>query len=170
MRWDDLFADLETQLGAAEQAQFQADVQDQTRSERAGIELASRLLNARGTAVVLTLRDGEVARGVVVDAAAQWLLLGASGPQTLVPIAAIAMVSGLPTRTAELTDVERRLGMGHVLRALARDRARVIVATGAGEVAGLIGVVGADFIEVSTTVGSSVAVPMAAITLVRSAV
>ena len=169
MRWDDLFADLESQLVAAESAQFRSDVQDLTRSERAGVELTARLLNARGGSVTLTLRDGESVRGVVVDAAAQWLLLGATGPQTLVPMSAIAMAAGLPARSAEVTEVDRKLGIGHALRALARDRARVVVSAGASEVAGVIGVVGADYIEVSTAVGASVAVPMAAITLVRSA-
>ena len=79
------------------------------------------------------------------------------------------MVSGLPPRTTELTEVDKRLGIGHALRALARDRARVIVDTAAGSASGLVGVVGADFIEVSTAVGASVAVPMAAITKVRAA-
>ncbi|NTV40239.1 MAG: hypothetical protein HGA51_09870 [Demequinaceae bacterium] len=169
MRWDDLFADLEAQLSAAEHAQFQLEVQDLTRSERAGIELAARLVSAKGMTVALTLTDGETARGVLVDAAAQWLLLGATGPQTLVPVRAITLVSGLPPRTAELTEIDKRLGLGHALRALARDRARVVVDTVGGSASGLVGVVGADFIEVSTTVGASVAVPMAAIIRVRAA-
>jgi len=170
MRWDDLFSDLEAQLGAAHDAQFQADVSDLTRSERASIELAERLLTARGRSVALTLRDGDMVHGVVADAAVQWLLLGASGPQTLVPMRAVALVSGLPPRTSHVTEVERRLGIGHALRALARDRARVIVDFGAGEVTGLIAVVGADYVEVSTTVGSMSAVPIDAIMRVRSAV
>ena len=169
MRWNDLFADLEAQMGAAENAQFQAEVQDLTRSERATVELAARLLSARGMAIALTLRDGEIVRGILVDAAAQWLLVGETGPQTLVPLSAVVMVKGLPPRSTELSEVDRRLGLGHALRALARDRERVIVDTGAGSAAGLVGAVGADYIEVSTSVGSSVAVPMAAITRVRSA-
>ena len=156
-------------MSAAEHAQFQTEVQDLTRSERAGIELAARLVSAKGLPIALTLVDGETVRGVLVDAAAQWLLLGATGPQTLVPVRAIALVSGLPPRTTELTEVEKRLGIGHALRALARDRARVIVDTVAGSTSGLVGMVGADFIEVSTTVGASVAVPIAAITRVRPA-
>ncbi len=156
-------------MSAAEHAQFQTEVQDLTRSERAGIELAARLVSAKGLPIALTLIDGETVRGVLVDAAAQWLLLGATGPQTLVPVRAIALVSGLPPRTTELTEVEKRLGIGHALRALARDRARVIVDTVAGSTSGLVGMVGADFIEVSTTVGASVAVPIAAITRVRPA-
>jgi len=168
MRWDDLFSDLEAQLGAAQDAQFQADVSDLTRSERASIELAERLLTARGRSVALTLRDGEAVQGVVVDAAVQWLLLGASGPQTLVPMRAVALVSGLPPRTSHVTEVERRLGIGHALRALARDRARVVIDFGAGEVTGLIAVVGADYVEVSTSVGAMSAVPIDAIMRVRS--
>lgn len=170
MRWNDLFADLEAQLSAAQDAQFQADVSDLTRSERASIDLAQRLLTARGQSVVLTLRDGEVVRGVLVDAAAQWLLLGTSGPQTLVPMRAVALFAGLPPRTSHVTEVERRLGIGHALRALARDRARVIVDYGAGQVTGLIAVVGADYVEVSTSVGAMSAVQIDAIMRVRSVV
>lgn len=169
MRWNDLFADLEAQIDAAELASFDAEVRDLTRSERASVELAARLVHARGTSVTVTLLDGETVHGVLVDAAVGWLLVGATGPQTLVPLHAVALVSGLGPRTAALTDVDRRLGMGHALRALARDRARVVVATAAGDVAGVIGVVGADYIEVSTGVGTSVAVPMQAIMRVRSA-
>ena len=58
---------------------------------------------------------------------------------------------------------------GDERRRFVRDRARVIVDTVAGSASGLVGVVGADFIEISTAVGSSVAVPMAAITRVRAA-
>lgn len=170
MRWDDLFSDLEAQLGAAQDAQFQADVSDLTRSERASIELAERLLSARGQSVALTLRDGEMVQGVVVDAAVQWLLLETGGPQTLVPMRAVALVSGLPPRTSHVTDVERRLGIGHALRALARDRARVTVDVGAGEVTGLIAIVGADYVELSTSMGAMCAVPIDAIMRVRAAV
>lgn len=169
MRWDALFLDLEAQMGAAEDAQFQADVSDRTRSERASIELAERLLSARGEPVTLTLRHGETVQGIVVDAAVQWLLLGATGPQTLVPMRAVALVSGLAPRTTHLSDVDRRLGIGHALRALARDRARVIVDYGAGEVTGLIAVVGADYVEISTSVGAMSAVPIDAVMRVRSA-
>lgn len=169
MRWNDLFADLEAQADAVGHAQFDADVRDMTRSERASIELASRLMHARGTSVTVTLLDGDTAQGVLVDAAAGWVLLGASGPQTLVPLSAVALVSGLGPRTAELSEVDRRLGIGHALRALARDRARVVVTTAAGQTSGVIGAVGADYVEVSTAVGAAVVVPLAAIMSVRSA-
>lgn len=169
MRWDALFLDLEAQMSAAKDAQFQADVSDRTRSERATIELAERLLTAKGKPVVLTLRHGQIVQGIVVDAAVQWLLLGATGPQTLVPMRAVAMVTGLPPRTTHVSEVERRLGIGHALRALSRDRARVIVDFGAGEVTGLIATVGADYVEISTSVGATSAVPTDAVMRVRSA-
>jgi hypothetical protein len=79
------------------------------------------------------------------------------------------VVAGLGTRAAELTEVERRLGLGHALRALARDRARVVVSTLSGDVTGIIGAVGADFIELSTGVGASVLIATDAVTRVRSA-
>ncbi len=169
MRWDLLFADLEARADANESAQFDAEVRDLTRAERASVSLAARLVQAKGSAVTVTTRDGVSTAGVMVDAAAGWLLLGDSGPQTLVPLHAVTVVAGLGTRAAELTEVERRLGLGHALRALARDRARVVASTLSGDVTGIIGAVGADFIELSTGVGASVLIATDAVTRVRSA-
>lgn len=168
MRWDRLFHDLESRTDVMRQAQFQAEVSDRTRAERAGVEFAARLLAASGRAVSLTLANGERVTGEIADAAAGWVLLGTTGPQTLVPVHAISAVSDLPTRAAEVSEVVRRLGMGHALRALARDRARVVVDFGVGQARGLIGAVGADFVEVSDSAGPVVAVPVAAILTVRS--
>ncbi len=47
--------------------------------------------------------------------------------------------------------------------------ARAWLSTGAGEVTGLIAAVGADYVEVSTSVGAMSAVPIDAIMRVRSA-
>ncbi len=169
MRWELLFADLEARADAQDSAQFDAEVRDLTRAERAAVSLAARLVQARGSSVTVTARDAVSTTGVVVDAAAGWLLLGETGPQTLVPLHAVTVVAGLGSRAAELTEVERRLGLGHALRALARDRARVVVSTLSGDVTGVIGAVGADYIELSTGVGASVLIATDAITRVRSA-
>lgn len=169
MRWDLLFADLEARADANELAHFDAEVRDLTRAERASVSLAARLVQAKGRTATVTTRDGVSTTGVVVDAAAGWLLLGDPGPQTLVPLHAVTVVAGLGPRAAELTEVERRLGLGHALRALARDRARVVVSTLSGDVAGLIGAVGADYLELSTGVGTSVLIATDAVTRVRSA-
>ncbi len=169
MRWGELFADLEAQMEAAERASFLADVQDLTRSERAGVELAARVMHAHGTTVAITTRDGETVHGIVVDSATQWILMGKTGPQTLVPVRAVVQIGGLGPRTAAVGDVSRKLGIGHVLRALARDRARVVVETGATAVQGLIGGVGADYVEVATGMEAMTLVPFDAIMRVRQA-
>jgi len=169
MRWEHLFADLEAQADAAQLASFDAQVRDRTRAERASVELASRLLHARDTTVSVTTHDGVTTRGSVADAAAGWVLIVESATQTLVPLTAVAFLTGLGPRVADVTEVERRLSLGHALRALARDRTRVVIATQAGDVTGVIGVVGADYLEVSTGVGSSTVVVTSAIMRVRSA-
>lgn len=154
---------------AEEEARFRADVQDRTRAERAAIELAARLRTGLGGPVAVTVGDGESVAGTLVDVAAQWLLIESPGAQDLVPMHAICLVSGLPQRASELGAVERRLGIGHALRALARDRVRVVVHTQGGNVTGLLGAVGADYVEVSTGLGQQVAVPLLAIRRIRSA-
>lgn len=169
MRWDLLFHDLEAQADAADAANFRAEVQDRVRSERADVSLASRLLAAVGSGLAVTLLDGQTVHGEVASASAGWLLLGIEGPQTLIPLTAIATVAGLPTASREPGVVDAGLGMGHAMRALARDRARVLIATQAGQLSGLVGVVGADYVELTTAVGSQMVVPFAGILTVRAA-
>ena len=169
MRWDRLFADVEALAQADEHMRFDADVQDRTRAEHAGVDLAARLLTAVGSELAVTTTAGETVRSHVVDACAQWLLMGATGPQELIPTAAIAQVVGLPRQVSDVGEVTRRLGLGFALRALARDRVRVVVHAHGVQLAGLLGVVGADYVEVNPAVGPVVVVPMSAITRVRSA-
>ena len=169
MRWENLFSDLEGQLSSERDAQFQADVAELTRAERASVDLASRLVASRGMDLRIGLVGGEAIADVVTDASAQWLLLGASSTQTLVPLTAIASVHGLAARTAVVTEVERRLSLGHALRALSRDRARVVANTAGGDVSGVVGAVGADHVDIATSDSVAVTVPFAAIRWVRSA-
>lgn len=168
MRWERLFHDLEGQVEAAENAAFRADLQDRTRAERAAITLASRLHDATGVDLVLTLTDGAVVSGVVEDAASQWVLLGGR-TQRLIPVHAICAISGLPSRSVEVGPVAQRLSLGYALRALARDRVRVVVETAGGQVQGLIAKVGADFFEVSQGSQGLVAIPTQSIVQVRAA-
>jgi len=169
MRWNDLFADLEGQLGAAADAQFTVDVADRTRSERATITLCSRLAGAVGSPVAVALADGETVTGVLSDTAAAWILVNEPSRQSWIPIPAIVGISGIPMRVAGLSTVALRLTVGHALRALARDRAQVVVITPGGQYAGVITQVGADYVEIrvgdsrSTTV-----VPFLAIMRVNS--
>lgn len=146
MRWEALFADLEGRLAAAGSAAALADVPELTRAEHASVDLAGRLRAAdRAT---LLLRDGRRLSGLLVEVAGEWLLLDVAGRQVLVPLSALVAVADLGERVTPATGVGRRLGLGHALRALARDRAVVQVATTAAVLVGRLGRVGADHLDV----------------------
>jgi hypothetical protein len=150
-RWELLFADLEARLAAQEQAEREGTVADLTRAEQASIGVAERLRAVVGGPVRVELLDGETLEGRVQRVAATWLLLdgrGASGSaQHLVPLAAIAAVVGVGRRASPSTSRSDMLGLGTVLRGLQRDRARVLVRTPAGTLAGRIARVGSDHLD-----------------------
>ena len=176
VRWERLFADLEAQLAAARLADDRAGLADLVRAELAMVALADRLRAAVGSSIALRVGDlpGErdaVVRGDVVDVGAGWVLIGSPwAKQALVPMAAVVAVGGLPVDVAPPAGpVESRLGLGHALRALARDREQVRVCTSAREMVGRLERVGADHVDV---VGGRPAaawtVPLAAIRVVRA--
>ncbi|PKQ25474.1 MAG: hypothetical protein CVT64_09730 [Actinobacteria bacterium HGW-Actinobacteria-4] len=171
MRWNDLFADLEGQLSAAAAAQFNAEVSELTRAERASVEFGARAVATVGGSVTVTMRDGEHVAGTLADASPQWLLVTQGVRQHLIPLEAVSFIGGLSTQAAPLSEVDRRLSVGHAYRALSVDRARVVVHTDATALAGVIGAVGADHVDVATSLGNQarVTVPFAAIIQVRSA-
>ena len=171
MRWDALFDDLEGQMAAAHDDDWRAEVSERTRGERAAVDLPARIAGAQGTSVSVVLSDGEVLLGVVTDSAHAWVLLvDEGGREHLVPMAAIASISGLSGAAHHVTAVERRLGLSHALRALSRDRARVRVRTRGSETHGVIAAVYADHIDLMTDAHHRhpVAVPIAGIVEVAS--
>lgn len=174
MRWEALFADMEAQLDAARTADLVVEVAELTRAERATVSLFDRLRAARGEPLTVRTHGGEQVTGVLRDAATQWILLDAQGRSSLVPLGAVTAVRGLTRHSAGAAGVvERRLTLGHALRALARDRAVVQVVTDGGELTGRVERVGADHLDlavghVETRDGEPWAVPFAAIRVVRS--
>jgi hypothetical protein len=178
MRWEALFADMEGQLAAADAADLLAAVPDLTRAERATVTLAGRLRAARTGTLVVRLRGDELVTGTVVDVAEQWLLLGDGVRRALVPLAAVTGVRGLEAASHPDTGVVgRRLGLGHALRALARDRVAVRVMTRGGETPGRLERVGADHVDVITVppdagrrsgAGTTWSIPFTAIDVVHS--
>jgi len=168
VRWNDLFSDLEGQLAAAHASEFELGVRDLTEAERATVLLAERLTASASAAVTLTLRGGTHVSGVVSDVTAAWVLLAEGGREKLVPLGAIAMARGVGNRASSLGTVAARLGLGHALRALARDRAVVTVITSGGELRGRVGQVGSDHLDVNAPDGSAVAIPFAEILAVAS--
>ena len=180
MRWDELFRDLEGQLAAAEAADLTAEVADRTRRESALLALADRARGALGRRVGVQAQGGDQVEGVLVDVGADWLLLtDDTGRDVLVPLAAVLGLAGLAAWSAQpVGQVAVRLGLGGVLRALARDRARLTVRLVDGSsLAGTIDRVGADFLEVSdrareapgTRSGGARTVATAAVAVIRAA-
>ncbi len=160
MRWKALFDDLEGQLGAAEAAGAAADVAALVRAEFARTGLGDRLRGRVGGPVSLLLRDGRWLRGDVAAAAADWLLLEAGSPvsgaarthpsRVLVPLGAVERLQDLGTAQGFTPgEVERRLGWGGALRALARDRAPVTVMLATGDLTGTLDRVGSDHVDLA---------------------
>lgn len=149
MRWEALFTDMELQLDAAEARGRADEVAELTRAERAGVGLAARLRAQRGP-LELGLRSGGTARGDVVDAGETWVLLAEGRREHLVPLSAVAWVDGLTVGVApEPGQVLRRLGIGHVLRAVARDRSVVLARVGAADLLGRVDAVAADHLDLT---------------------
>ncbi len=169
MRWNDLFGDLEGQFSAAQATEFEAGVRDLAEAERATVRLAGRLLASVGESVSLTLRGGTRVTGTVSDVAAAWVLLADGARETLVPLGAVAVATGVEHKASRLGSVAERLGLGHALRALAGEGVAVLVTTSGGDVLGRITGVGEDHMDVVMDDGSAVAVAFAEIRLVASA-
>ena len=183
MRWDDLFADLEGQLAAAEGAELAAEVADRTRHEAAQLSLLDRLAPAAGHDVRLLVMGAGQVSGRLDQVGAEWLLVSeAAGRQALVVVAAVLSAGGLGARSrapGQEGRVFARLGLGSALRAIARDRVQVVIGLLDGSaVTGTVDRVGSDFVEMAehgpgeprrpSEVSGMRAVPFAAIAVVRS--
>lgn len=153
MRWENLFADLDAQMAELEAAELASEVADRTRREVAAFRLSDRLRPAFGHLVGVATLGGTVSgriRGVGTD----WLLVGEDyGLESLIPLDAIAGITGLGALTAAPggeSKVAARLTLGYAFRGIARDRAAVAVTFRDGSVVtGTIDRVGADFFEMA---------------------
>jgi len=154
VRWDELFADLEAQFDAEEDAQRSGEVSDRTRRETARLHLLDRLCGSVGTDMKASVQGVGAIAGRLIDVGCDWLLLQGDGArEALVPISAVLLVHGLRPESASADirgRVVGRLDVRYALRALARDRAAVIVALIDGaRVSGTVARVGADFLELA---------------------
>lgn len=183
MRWQRLFADLEGQLAAAEEAELAGEVRDRTRREYSRLRLHDRIAAALDTDLGVRLPVLGVVEGRLLAAGPDWLLLGeATGRETLVPLGRVLAVAGLGRRSIEPGSegaVAARLDLRYPLRALARDRATVALVLADGSVpTGTIDRVGADFLELAehpaaeprrgSAVRRVVAVPLGALVAART--
>jgi hypothetical protein len=134
VRWDRLFDDLEARLESEEDAARRAELGDLVRAERSALTLLDRLRGHRGAVLTWHLSGAGAVSAQLRDLGAGWVLLLVAHPdlsvpepgrELLVPLAAVQAVSGLARSAAVAGELERRMGMGVVLRRLARDRTTV---------------------------------------------
>ncbi|MHB1064744.1 MAG: hypothetical protein ACYC1Z_09725 [Georgenia sp.] len=150
MRWEALFGDLQSQFEAEVRLADDDVVADLAEAEIGTVHLADRLRARIGAEVTVRLRTGTDVRGVLIDAAAQWFLLGTGEQRTLVPLEAVVLAWPLGAVAPEAGAVERRLRITHALRALAREGVRVRALTAVGTYTGWFTRVGADHVDLRT--------------------
>jgi hypothetical protein len=151
-RWEGLFADLEAQAAALAAVELDQEVAERTRIGAGELTLADRLRPTVGHPLRIRSASGVVCTGRLTRIGTEWLLLeGDSGREAIVVVEHIATASGVgrltaPARSADA--VTSRLGLGHALRGLARDRSAISVNLIDGsELHGTIDRVSAGFIE-----------------------
>ena len=155
MRWDELFEDMEAQLAQARVRMVEQEAVETARAELSRLTLLERLAAHRDGSLRLRLRHGDVLEGLVDGVGSGWVVLREGRVQHLVPLHSVMWWEGLPRRFEPLPERStiRRLGMGHVLRALstARVHVRVVVQESArhGELEGTVDTVGQDFFDVA---------------------
>ncbi len=153
MRWEKLFADLEAQAAGEERAALEAEVADRARRETARLRIVDRLRAAQSTGAVVTVevRGSGSFDARVSAVGSDWLLLAVGAAELVVPVAALEGIRGLGGVSADPGSeglVDARLGLGHALRAVARDRSEVVVTTVSGvSLSGTIDRVAQDYLE-----------------------
>ncbi|MDO4918645.1 hypothetical protein [Kocuria sp.] len=159
MRWDELFEDMESQLAQARVREVEQEAAETARAELSRLTLVERLAAHREGRVRVRLVHGDVLEGLLVDVGAGWVVMREGPVQHLVPLHGVVWWEGLPRRFEMLPErsTVRRLGMGHVVRALstARVHVRVVVREhpGHGELEGTVDAVGQDFFDVAVHPG-----------------
>lgn len=154
MRWDDLFADLDAQLEAAEAAEFAGEVSDRTRREQGMLRLVDRLRLTVGANLTVTCSGAGTVHGRLLDVGVDWLLLEeADKRELLLSSAAVLGVAGVGSRSGVPGvegEVVRRLDLRWALRGLARSRVGVqVVLRDSSVLAGTFDRVGSDHVDLA---------------------
>ncbi|WP_345519698.1 hypothetical protein [Nocardioides conyzicola] len=176
MAWeDDLFAlldDLEQQAEALYDVERGHELADRSRAEYQQVTLASRLMASVGGDVVLDVRGVGVVNGVLERVGTGWCLVGGSGQDWIVALAAVLSVRAASERSSPEVawSPVARLGLGSALRRLAEAGERCVLRLDDGRLLdGTVRRVGADFVEMAVGEdGRAVLVPYAGLAAVQS--
>lgn len=150
MRWDELFAGLETDLDSLQQSERDVEIADRTRVRLGQMSWVDRCAGAR---VGLRVQGVGLLRGMVDTVTSSWLLLHASGTTDwVVSLAAVTGVVDVPANAsapAKRRTVEQKMTWLNAWSVLSRDRDEVYVVRVDGTpVAGVADRVGKDFVEI----------------------
>ena len=166
MTWeDDLFSlldDLEQQAEALYDQERDVDLADRSRTEYAGVTLASRLMASVDAEVALEVRGVGRVAGVLQRVGTDWCLVSGAGQDWVLRTAAVDLVRGVSERSVPEVawSPVARLGLASALRRIADAGERCLVHTVAGAAYELVLVrVGADFVEARGSDGRLVLVP-----------
>jgi hypothetical protein len=152
MRWDDLFADLEAQAEALVTAERDAEVDELVRVEASRLQFLDRLRPAVEGPIKLRCLGGLVLSGILGRVGTDWLLLDeGGGREAIVATAALVSVAGHGRLSgAASSRLDAKLGIGHALRGVARDRSVLRACLTDGSVIdGTVDRVGLDFVEIA---------------------
>lgn len=123
MRWESLFADLESQLQAQLAEDLRAEIAESVRVEQARQTLAERLLTCQGRPLSLRLAGGEELTARLGPVGNDYLCLEESATRWLIRAAAVQTVALPPKPSAHSETVKLAAArFAAVLRALLRDR------------------------------------------------
>lgn len=163
MRWEqrllDVVDDLEQQADGLAFGARDAEVAELRRAEYAQVDLAARLHGSIGARLRLEVLGVGALEGTLAGAGQGWLLLVAAQQEWVLDLSAVLGLRGLTARSVppQARSLTARLGFVSALRRAAGGRDEVVLHRRDGSVVrGLVGRVGADFVEVS--VGSGVEV------------
>ncbi len=172
MRWEqrllDLVDDLEQQADGLAFGERDAELVELRRAEYAQVDLSARLHGSIGAEVRLEVVGVGALEGTLAGAGEGWLLLAAH-QEWFVELRAVLGLRGLTARSVppNARPLSARLGLVSALRRAAEGRDEVVLHRRDGSVVrGLVGRVGADFVEVSGGPGVEV-VPTAVLAAVR---
>lgn len=121
MRWESLFADLESQLESKLAEDLREEIAESTRVEKARQKFTEKLVGYRGSLVTLQLPAARELKGNLGPVGSDYLCLEDSSTRWLIRRAAVQAVV-LPQRQIAQPRMMARTRLGAVIRALVRDR------------------------------------------------